>query len=169
MRRILVRLGPALALALAMMVGFGAPAGAAGTWTWPVSGPVIRGFDPPDSPYGAGHRGVDIAAAVGTLIVAPAPGTVSFAGPVGGKLFLTIDHADGVQSTYSWLSTLLLSKGDRVEAGTPIATTGWGHPDLLVPHLHLGVKLNDAYVDPMAFLGDVSVSAFIRLAPLAAA
>jgi murein DD-endopeptidase MepM/ murein hydrolase activator NlpD len=164
MRRILVP----LALALALVAGLAPHAGAAGTWTWPVSGPVIRGFDPPDSPYGAGHRGVDIATPVGTVIVAPAPGTVSFAGPVGGRLFLTIDHADGVQSTYSWLSTLLVKKGATVAAGAPIATTGWGHPDLTVPHLHFGVKLNDAYVDPMAYLGEVSVSGFIRLAPLAA-
>ncbi|MGE5227963.1 MAG: murein hydrolase activator EnvC family protein [Planctomycetaceae bacterium] len=158
-------------LCMAMTLGFATAssppaAAAAADWAWPVSGPVIRGFDPPDSPYGAGHRGIDIATAVGTLIVAPAPGTVSFAGPVGGKLFLTIDHAGGVQSTYSWLTTVLVKKGAAVEAGTPIATTGWGHPDLTAPHLHFGVKLDDAYVDPMDYLGEVSVSGFIRLAPV---
>jgi murein DD-endopeptidase MepM/ murein hydrolase activator NlpD len=155
-------------LAVALLVAGAGSAGAAGTWAWPVSGPVIRGFEPPDSPYGAGHRGIDIATAMGTVVVAPAPGTVSFAGPVGGKLFLTIDHGGGLESTYSWLGALLVKKGTTVEAGTPIATTGWGHADLTVPNLHLGVKLHDAYVDPMDYLGEVSVSAFIRLAPLAA-
>ena len=45
-------------------VGF-APVLQAGTWTWPVQGPVIRGFDPPDQPFGEGHRGIDIAVAPG--------------------------------------------------------------------------------------------------------
>ena len=34
-----------------------------------------------------------------------------------------------------------------------IATTGWGHPaELTVPHLHFGVKVDDAYVDPLSYL-----------------
>jgi murein DD-endopeptidase MepM/ murein hydrolase activator NlpD len=87
------------------VVGLGvSPAVAAGTWTWPVEGPVIRGFDPPDSPYGSGHRGIDIAAPAGSVAVAPAYGTVAFAGPVGGRLFLTIDHG-GVESTFSWVAS----------------------------------------------------------------
>ena len=47
-----------------------APASAAGTWVWPVTGPVIRGFDPPDDPYGTGHRGIDIAVPFGTTTAA---------------------------------------------------------------------------------------------------
>jgi murein DD-endopeptidase MepM/ murein hydrolase activator NlpD len=144
------------------------PAGAAGTWTWPVLGPVRRGFDPPDSPYGAGHRGIDIGAPEGTDAVAPADGVVTFAGPVGGRLFLTIDHGHGVESTYSWLSALLVRRGDRVVVGQPIALTGWGHTGSLVPHLHMGVRIDDVYVDPLGFLGSPSVSGFIRLAPVSA-
>ena len=139
---------------------------AAGGWTWPVVGPVIRGFDLPDDPYGSGHRGIDIAAAVGTTIVAPADGTVSFAGPVGGHLFLTIDHGGGLASTYSWLTANLVKKGDVVVRGQPVALTGWGHPGATTPHLHFGVKLNGAYVDPMRYLGPVSLAAFVRLAPI---
>src|SRR5881296_292194 len=82
-----------------------APAHATGTWTWPVVGPVIRAFDPPDSPYGAGHRGIDIAAPVGTPVRAAAAGTVTFAGSVGGSLFVTVDHGAGLLSSYGWLST----------------------------------------------------------------
>jgi murein DD-endopeptidase MepM/ murein hydrolase activator NlpD len=134
-------------------------------WTWPVTGPVIRGFDLPDDPYGSGHRGIDIAVSVGTTIAAPADGTVSFAGPVGGRLFLTIDHGAGISSTYSWLTGNLVKKGDAVLRGQPVALTGWGHPGALVPHLHLGVKLNGEYVDPMLYLGPISLAAFVRLAP----
>jgi murein DD-endopeptidase MepM/ murein hydrolase activator NlpD len=134
-------------------------------WTWPIVGPVIRGFDLPDDPYGTGHRGIDIAASVGTTIVAPADGTVVFAGPVGGHLFLTIDHGGGLSSTYSWLTENLVRKGATVVRGQPVALTGWGHPGALVPHLHLGVKLDGAYVDPLAYLGPISLAAFVRLAP----
>ena len=97
------------------------PARAAGTWAWPVVGPVVRGFDPPSSPYGAGHRGIDIAVPVGTLVVAPAAGVVTFAGAVAGRLYVTIDHGGGVLSTCSFLSSALVRKGDTVVGGQPIA------------------------------------------------
>jgi murein DD-endopeptidase MepM/ murein hydrolase activator NlpD len=142
-----------------------ASAATAGGWTWPVVGPVIQTFDPPDTPYGSGHRGIDIAAPVGTTVVAPADGTVTFAGPVGGYLFLTIDHGGGLSSTYSWLSAKLVRKGDRVLQGQPVALTGWGHPGAPIPHLHLGVKLDGAYVDPLSYLGPISLATFVRLAP----
>ena len=139
---------------------------AAAPWAWPVTGAIVRGFDPPDDPYGAGHRGIDIAAAVGTIIVAPDDGIVTFAGKVGGRLFLTIDHGGGISSTCSWLTSVLVRKNDHVTRGQPVATTGWGHPDMPMPHLHFGVRLNGTYVDPMALLGPLSVAGLIRLAPL---
>lgn len=160
MRRILVLLAALTFAAVAPS------ASAAGDWTWPVSGPVIRSFDPPDSPYGAGHRGIDIAVAVGTVVVAPADGTVSFAGPVGGRLFVTIDHGGGWTSTASFLTSTLVREGDPVVRGQPVALTGWGHTDQPVPHLHLGARLDGVYVDPLGLLAPVSVSSFIRLAPL---
>jgi murein DD-endopeptidase MepM/ murein hydrolase activator NlpD len=144
----------------------GAPASAETPWTWPVSGAIVRGFDPPDDPYGAGHRGIDIAAPVGSIVVAPDNGVVTFAGKVGGRLFLTIDHGGGVTSTSSWLTSVLVRKGDRVSRGQAVATTGWGHADLTVPHLHFGVRLNGTYVDPLTYLASPSVVDLIRLAPL---
>src|SRR5205823_11604616 len=78
--------------AAATLVPAAQASAAGGTWLWPVTGPVIRAFDPPASPYGSGHRGIDIAAPSGTVVVAPTAGTVAFAGAVGGYLFLTIDH-----------------------------------------------------------------------------
>lgn len=136
-----------------------------GNWQWPVVGPVIDAFDPPDTPFGAGHRGIDIAAPVGTVIVAPETAKVAFAGKVGGQLFVTLDHGGGLESTYSWLASTLVRKNDLVARGQPIATTGVGHPGKTPAHLHLGVKLFDVYQDPMDYLGPMSVSAFIRLAP----
>jgi murein DD-endopeptidase MepM/ murein hydrolase activator NlpD len=146
--------------------GASAPAVPVVAWAWPVLGPVIQPFDPPDTPYGSGHRGIDIAAPVGTLIAAPADGVVTFAGPVGGRLFLTIDHGGGLESTYSWLSTTLVRSGARVMRGQSIATTGWGHPSAPIPHLHFGVRLLDVYVDPLDYLAAASVAGSIRLVPV---
>ena len=143
-----------------------APAGAVGTWAWPVTGPVIRAFDPPDSPYGAGHRGIDIATPAGSVVVAPADGRVAFAGPVGGRLFLTIDHSGGLESTYSWVSALTVRKGDLVQRGQPVARSGAGHTGDPVPNLHLGMKLDDVYVDPLDYLEPVDIAGWLRLAPV---
>jgi murein DD-endopeptidase MepM/ murein hydrolase activator NlpD len=137
-----------------------------GTWSWPVSGPVIRGFDPPDTPFGAGHRGIDIAVAPGTPILAPEAGTVSFAGRVGGELFVTIVHGGGLSSTYSWISAAAVRKGDVVSWGQTIGATGTGHPGASVPHLHFGVKLDGEYVDPSELLAPLGVQDLIRLVPI---
>jgi murein DD-endopeptidase MepM/ murein hydrolase activator NlpD len=144
-----------------------APARATGSWTWPVVGPVTRGFDPPGSPFGAGHRGIDVAAPVGTLVRAPAAGLVSFAGNVGGRLFVTIDHGGGLLSTCSFLSALLVQKGDVVVQGQGIALSGTGHAGDTIPNVHLGVRLSGAYADPLDYLSPVSVVGLIRLAPIA--
>jgi murein DD-endopeptidase MepM/ murein hydrolase activator NlpD len=144
------------------------PARAAGTWTWPVAGPVIRGFDPPDTPFGSGHRGIDIATRVGTPVRAAAAGVVTFAGPVGGRLFVTIDHGGGLESRYSFLEIVLVRLRDPVAEGQLIARSGTGHAGDLVPNLHVAVLLSDVYVDPLDYLGPIEVWRFIRLAPLAA-
>ncbi|MBA3363702.1 MAG: M23 family metallopeptidase [Actinobacteria bacterium] len=142
------------------------PARAAGDWSWPVVGPVTQGFDPPDTPFGSGHRGIDIAVALGSSARAPAAGVVTFAGPVGGRLFLTIDHGAGLESTYSWLDAVIARRGDTVARGQVIGRSGTGHSGAVVTHLHFGVRLLDAYVDPLDHLGPIEVWRFIRLAPL---
>jgi murein DD-endopeptidase MepM/ murein hydrolase activator NlpD len=143
------------------------PARAAGDWSWPVVGPVIRAFDPPDTPFGSGHRGIDIAVSLGSPVRAADAGVVTFAGPVGGRLFLTIDHGAGLESRYSFLSALGARRGDVVSLGQVIARSGTGHAGDVVPNLHFGVLLDDVYVDPLDYLGPVEVWRFVRLAPLA--
>jgi murein DD-endopeptidase MepM/ murein hydrolase activator NlpD len=157
-----------LALVLAVMATAPvAPALASGTWAWPVNGPVIRGFDPPSLPYGSGHRGIDIAAPIETLVRAPAAGVVTFAGNVGGRLFVTIDHGGGLLSTCSFLSSLLVHRGDVVVQGQDIARSGTGHAGDITPNVHMGVRLAGQYVDPMDYLVPMSIVDLIRLAPIA--
>jgi murein DD-endopeptidase MepM/ murein hydrolase activator NlpD len=70
-----------------------------GGWAWPVHGPVIHAFEPPETPFGSGHRGIDVAAPIGTVVVAPEAGIVAFSGKVAGQLFVTLDHGGGLTST----------------------------------------------------------------------
>ena len=94
-------LGRVFALVIAVTVAGAAPAAAQSTehaTSWlipPVDGPISRHFEPPQGPYGPGHRGIDLAVPEGTPVRAAAAGTVSFAGVVAGVLAVTIDHPSG--------------------------------------------------------------------------
>lgn len=138
-----------------------------GSYSWPLRGPVIRGFEQPPDPYGAGHRGIDIAGPLGSNVVASREGVIAFAGWVGGALFVSIDHPDGVRTTYSWLSELRVRKGQSVTRGELIALSAHGHPEVPEPHLHFGARVGSEYIDPMLLLEGADVSDLIHLAPLA--
>jgi murein DD-endopeptidase MepM/ murein hydrolase activator NlpD len=117
----------------------------------PAPGPITRHFEPPPTPYTAGHRGIDIGAPIGTRVVAAAAGTVSFAGQVGGSLFVSIDHPGGLRTTYSFLSLVLVKKGQAVTQGQPIAKSGPGAAGEQ-PNLHFGLRSGTDYLDPEPYL-----------------
>lgn len=124
------------------------------SFIWPVrsSGadpPLIKVFDNPAKPWLPGHRGVDIAVAEGTQLVAPAPGTISFAGGVGGKHVVSIRHHHGLTTTYEPARTSLRI-GASVSRGTSFAHVS-GHSDHCDGScMHWGVKRSDGtYVDPV--------------------
>ncbi|WP_328942314.1 M23 family metallopeptidase [Streptomyces sp. NBC_00250] len=121
---------------------------------WPVGPPppeILRGWQPPPGPYAAGHRGVDLAAPPGTQVLAPTDGTVTFAGPVGGRGALTLTlPATGtppLRTTFTPV-TPLVTTGTRVRAGTPIArvTPGTHCPRSC---LHWGLLRGDQYLNPL--------------------
>ena len=91
---------------------------------------------------------------------------MTFAGKVGGQLFITLDHGGGFTSTYSWVSGLLVRKGDVVARGAPVGWSGGGHTGVTPSHLHFGVRQDGEYLDPLDFLGPPPVAEFIHLAPL---
>jgi hypothetical protein len=110
-------------------------------------------------PYAAGqHRGVDIGAdAAGENVVAPAAGTVSFAGtvPTSGKT-ITIETADGYSVTLTHLGTILVAEGAPVAEEDPVGTIGpSGTAEVDGPYVHLGIRVTadpNGYVDPLGLL-----------------
>ena len=130
----------------------------------PVDSVITRYFEPPESDFGPGHRGIDYGVVPGVKVRAAAAGLVSFAGSVAGTNAVTLDHGDGLVTTYTRLGTISVLRGTRVDQGEFIGTTSSAHPGEWAG-LHFGVKMNAAYVDPLTLLGPVDVSDAIRLAP----
>jgi murein DD-endopeptidase MepM/ murein hydrolase activator NlpD len=123
---------------------------------WPVQGRISGRFGnqrvyngTPKSP----HSGMDIAAANGTPVKAPAAGIVTFAAP---DLYLTggtvlIDHGAGVSSNFLHLSRIDVKVGDRVTQGQVFGAVG-ATGRATGPHLHWGMNWFDVRVDPLLVL-----------------
>jgi murein DD-endopeptidase MepM/ murein hydrolase activator NlpD len=125
----------------------------------PVAGPLVRGFEAPAGGYGPGHRGVDLAAPTGTAVAAPAAGRVAFAGAVAGTVWVSLQVAPGVVVTVGPLVTPTVAAGRRLRASAPLGRLAGGHAGAL----HLGLRIDGAYVDPLPYLAGLPRP---RLAPL---
>lgn len=157
----------AVVVALSALLAGGVDARAAAAtsaWTWPLPGrpPVLRPFQPPPTPYAAGHRGVDLGAPIGTPVRAAGAGVVSFAGPLAGRGVVTVTHG-ALRTTYEPVAAVV-RRGQPVTLGEQI---GWlaaptGHCGIGVPCLHWGLLRGATYLDPLLLLG----AAPVRLLPL---
>jgi murein DD-endopeptidase MepM/ murein hydrolase activator NlpD len=103
------------------------------------------------------HAGIDIVAAPGTPVVAPAHGRVASVGYRGEYgLMVEIDHGHGVRTRYAHLSRAAVRAGQMVERGQQIG--GVGSTGLSVgPHLHYEVLVNGQQTNPRRFILDMDV------------
>jgi hypothetical protein len=132
----------------------GSESSSAASWVAPLPEPltVTRAFDPPDTPYGSGHRGVDLAASPGQAIRAAGPGTVVYAGPLAGRGVLSLQHADGLRTTYEPVLASVAA-GVEVGLGQVIGTVQAGHVGCpAAACLHWGLKRGEVYLDPLLLL-----------------
>jgi triacylglycerol esterase/lipase EstA (alpha/beta hydrolase family) len=147
------RLLAGLAATVALSAGVAPPAGAQQVGSVvhlpPVAAPVTDAFRAPPHPFGAGNRGIEYDTTPGAAVTASADGRVVFAGPVAGSLHVTVLHADGVRTSYSFLDEVRVAVGQQVRQGDPVGTAG--------ERLHFGARLGDAYFDPASLFGTTTV------------
>jgi len=137
-----------------------APA-AHGTWPLPAPHPILHGFAPPSTLWGAGHRGVDLGGHVGETVRAALGGRVTFAAVLAGRGVVVVDHG-ATRTTYEPV-TATVAVGDVVAAGAPIGaltrTLSHCFPRVC---LHWGYLRGATYLDPLTLVGGGPV----RLLPL---
>lgn len=126
-----------------------------GRFRWPVRGRITSDFGwrlHPILQTQRFHSGLDIAAPEGTPILAPEAGTVIYSGWVSGYgKTVIIDHGDGISTLFGHCSVLLVSGGEKVKRGEPVARVG--STGLSTgPHLHFEVRDEGKPVDPLGFL-----------------
>jgi len=147
--------------------GAGPPGGgvvARDAFGWPLAGfpPVLRRFDPPEHRYGPGHRGVDLGGWDGQPVLAAGAGVVAFAGPVAGKPVVSVDHPNGLRTTYEPV-VAAVAPGDHVARGQPIGVLQAGHDGCTAAAcLHWGVRRGQEYLDPLWLLA----AGRVRLLPI---
>lgn len=133
-------------------------------YQWPTGSPtdVLEAFDPPTVRWGPGHRGVDLAASAGQEVRAAGAATVVFAGSVAGRPVVSLEHAEGIRTTYEPVQPAVTA-GEQVAAGDLIGHLLAGHRGDGVDALHWGARTSrHVYVNPLRLL----TPAVIRLKPL---
>ncbi|MGI5128997.1 M23 family metallopeptidase [Pseudonocardia sp. CA-107938] len=133
--------------------GAGVPAPGAG-YAWPLlpAPEVVTPFRGPDQPFGPGHRGVDLAGSPGQAVLAARGGVVVFAGPVAGRGSVSVQHDDGLRTTYEPV-TPFVAAGQPVAAGQVLGLLEPGHGACPSACLHWGARRDRlVYVDPLVLL-----------------
>lgn len=102
------------------------------------------------------HNGADFRADIGTPVEASNSGIVRLARNLfySGNIVI-VDHGMGIFTNYAHLSKIQVIEGQHIARGHRIGLTG-SSGRVSGPHLHWGVKVNDAYVDPLQFLSAIS-------------
>ncbi len=114
----------------------------------PIDGIIGRTFNPEK-----GHLGIDYSVTEGTLILAPANGTIIFANHTteNGNV-LIIQHKNNYLSMFKHCSALLKTVRENVIQGEPIALSGNTGTNTSGPHLHFEIWKNSKPVDPKGLI-----------------
>lgn len=131
--------------------------GGDGTLRWPLNsgGRVSSQFGHRSSPTAGAssyHKGIDIAIASGTPIVAAGDGTVvtaTYSSSAGN--YIMISHGSRLYTVYMHCSRLAVSEGDKVTKGQTIGYVG-STGISTGSHLHFGVSKNGSYVNPFSYV-----------------
>lgn len=128
-------------------------------WDWPLAGqpPVVHRFDAPVQRWLPGHRGVDLGGFAGEPVRSVADGVVAYSGVIAGVGVVSVQHPDGLRSTYQPLLDRV-ARGERVRSGQVLGALDGGGHCALRACLHLGAKRGDAYLDPLLLLQPWEVS-----------
>ena len=122
---------------------------------WPVKGWLTSGFGYRYSPWGGNvkmHKGIDIAAPIGTVVRAPSDGVVVFSGGKGGYgRTLIIDHGYGIKTLYGHNTELFAGEGEIVKRGQKIAAVGSTGAST-GPHLHYEIHVDGIPTEPMNYI-----------------
>jgi murein DD-endopeptidase MepM/ murein hydrolase activator NlpD len=134
-------------------------------WSWPVAPvpSVLRSYRAPLTEYAAGHRGIDVAVPTGTSVTSPDDGVVLFAGAVGGRPVLSVQHGGGLVSSFEPLDAVVV-RGQAVRRGDALGTVAPSAGHCPIDCLHLGARVDGRYVSPMVLLGDVPRAILLPLA-----
>lgn len=121
----------------------------------PTAGWYTSGFGVRNSPFTGRptmHEGLDIANGMGSPILAPAAGIVTYSGPRAGYgNLITVDHGYGLQTQYGHISRSFVRVGMKIKRGGKIGAVG-NVGRSTGPHLHYEVRVNGIPVDPYYYI-----------------
>lgn len=127
---------------------------------------LINQYQSPLTEYGAGHRGVDLPATMGSEVISPVSGEISFSGLVGYRDSISIKFAGTMWASLEPVCSDM-AEGTLVSAGEPIGTVCQTNPNYQwhceITCIHFGTRTEDGYFSPLALIGGLPVS---RLVPL---
>ncbi|MFM9626561.1 MULTISPECIES: murein hydrolase activator EnvC family protein [Streptomyces] len=140
--------------------------------SWPVGTrpAVLRGWEPPATPYARGHRGVDLAAPAGAPVRAVAAGRVLFAGRVAGRGVVSLELAGTgtppLRTTYEPVAPSV-TEGDEITPAQPVGTLSPTASHCPTACLHWGLRRGETYLNPLSLLPAwLSARAPSRLLPV---
>lgn len=122
--------------------------------SWPLRGTIIRSFGQETRSYGTSvvSKGIEIAAAEGTKVVAADDGEVIFSDRYGGQgKMIIIDHKNGFFTLYAYCSDLLIGRGTKVKRGQSIAKSGMTG-SASQPSLHFELRKDGRAINPVSYL-----------------